>query len=234
MSVNQYGASPFLYPLYGLGGLPEGFSRLCAIKGGVFMFNHSPDELLFDDDGTIKGVVSEGAAASCDFIVGDPSYFPDDMLRETGKVVRSICFINHPIKGTGDSKSAQVIIPAKQVARAGYPARSSGIFLSFPYSFIDIYISCVSFDHNVCAKGIYIAIASTTVETNDPTNELTPAFDLLGDIMERFDEVSLTYEPIADGQQDKCFISTSYDATRFILFLISLFLVILKLLLMMY
>ena len=36
--------------------------------------------------------------------------------------------------------------------------------------------------------------------------------------MERFDEVSLTYEPIADGQQDKCFISTSYDATRFILF----------------
>ena len=127
MSVNQYGASPFLYPLYGLGGLPEGFSRLCAIKGGVFMLNHSPDELLFDDDGTIKGVVSEGAAASCDFIVGDPSYFPDDMLRETGKVVRSICFINHPIKGTGDSKSAQVIIPAKQVARAGYPARSSGM-----------------------------------------------------------------------------------------------------------
>ena len=52
--------------------------------------------------------------------------------------------------------------------------------------------------------------------------------------MERFDEVSLTYEPIANGQQDKCFISTSYDATRCILFLISLFLVILKLLLMMY
>ena len=34
-SLNQYGSSPFLYPMYGLGGLPEGFSRLCAIKGGV-------------------------------------------------------------------------------------------------------------------------------------------------------------------------------------------------------
>lgn len=31
--------SPYIYPLYGLGGLPEGFSRLCAINGGTFMLN---------------------------------------------------------------------------------------------------------------------------------------------------------------------------------------------------
>ena len=30
----SYGKSPYIYPLYGLGGLPEGFSRLCAINGG--------------------------------------------------------------------------------------------------------------------------------------------------------------------------------------------------------
>ena len=59
MSVNQYGASPFLYPLYGLGGLPEGFSRLCAIKGGVFMLNHSPDELLFDDEQEVDNTETE-------------------------------------------------------------------------------------------------------------------------------------------------------------------------------
>ena len=128
-SLSQYGSSPFLYPMYGLGGLPEGFSRLCAIKGGVFMLDRNPDELLFDDDGHIKGVVSNGEAASCDFVVGDPSYFPDDMLRETGKVVRSICFLNHPIAGTGDSKSAQIIIPTKQVERAGYPKRNSGMIV---------------------------------------------------------------------------------------------------------
>ena len=128
-SLNLYGSSPFLYPMYGLGGLPEGFSRLCAIKGGVFMLDRNPDELLFDDDGHIKGVVSNGEAASCDFVVGDPSYFPDDMLRETGKVVRSICFLNHPIAGTGDSKSAQIIIPTKQVERAGYPKRNSGMIV---------------------------------------------------------------------------------------------------------
>jgi Rab GDP dissociation inhibitor len=33
-SVSRYGNSPYIYPVYGLGGLPEGFSRLCAIHGG--------------------------------------------------------------------------------------------------------------------------------------------------------------------------------------------------------
>ena len=44
--------------------------------------------------------------------------------------------------------------------------------------------------------------------------ELAPAIDLLDDILERFDEVSDTYEPVSDGKEDSCYISTSYDATR--------------------
>mgnify|MGYP006082240043 FL=1 len=38
-SIGRYGDSPFLYPIYGLGGLPEAFSRLCAIHGGTYMLN---------------------------------------------------------------------------------------------------------------------------------------------------------------------------------------------------
>src|SRR5690554_4945544 len=38
-SLERYGRSPYIYPVYGLGGLPEGFSRLCAINGGTFMLN---------------------------------------------------------------------------------------------------------------------------------------------------------------------------------------------------
>ena len=81
-------------------------------------------------------------------------------------------------------------------------------------SLVDIYVSVVSWDHSVCAKGIYIAICSTTVETENPEMELNPAINLLGNILERFDEVSDTFEPISDGKEDKCFISSSYDATR--------------------
>ena len=38
-SIGRYGDSPFLYPIYGLGGLPEAFSGLCAIHGGTYMLN---------------------------------------------------------------------------------------------------------------------------------------------------------------------------------------------------
>jgi Rab GDP dissociation inhibitor len=42
--------------MYGLGGLPEGFSRLCAIHGGTFMLNADVKEVMFDDDGAAWGV----------------------------------------------------------------------------------------------------------------------------------------------------------------------------------
>lgn len=55
-SVERYGKSPYLYPLYGLGGMPEGFSRLCAIHGGTFMLNKNPDEILTDAAGKAWGI----------------------------------------------------------------------------------------------------------------------------------------------------------------------------------
>lgn len=50
-SMGKYGLSPFLYPVYGLGGLPESFSRLCAIHGGTYMLNTPVDEILFNAEG---------------------------------------------------------------------------------------------------------------------------------------------------------------------------------------
>ena len=49
----------------------------------------------------------------------------------------------------------------------------------------DIYISCVSYTHNVASKGFFLAMVSTTVETADPEKELEPGLDLLGPIEEK-------------------------------------------------
>ena len=38
----------------------------------------------------------------------------------------------------------------------------------------DIYVFCCSFEHNVAAKGKWIAFVSTTVETSRPEQELLP------------------------------------------------------------
>lgn len=60
----------------------------------------------------------------------------------------------------------------------------------------------VSSSHAVCAKGLFIAMISTTVETDKPELEIRPALDLLGDVIEMFVSVTPIYEPIDDGSKD--------------------------------
>lgn len=42
-SLARYGKSPYIYPLYGLGELPQGFARLAAIYGGTYMLDKPVD-----------------------------------------------------------------------------------------------------------------------------------------------------------------------------------------------
>jgi len=108
--------------------------------------------------------------AKADMVIGDSSYFPADKTRATGKVIRAICLLDHPVANTDNAESAQIIIPAAQVRRRN-----------------DIYVCVVSFAHCVASAGKYIAIVSTTCETADPAREVQPGIDLLGKIIERFD-----------------------------------------------
>ncbi len=119
-SLDRYGKSPFIYPIYGLAGLPEGFSRLCAIHGGTFILNKGVDEILRNPDGTAAGVRSGSGAdaevALAPIIIGDPSYFPPAMLKKTGSVIRLLCIMAKPVKGV-EGDSGQIIIPQRQVGR---------------------------------------------------------------------------------------------------------------------
>jgi len=194
-SLARFGKSPYIYALYGLGELPQGFARLSAIYGGTYMLNKPVEQIVYDDSGKVVGVKSEGEVAKCKFLIGDPSYFPEK-ARKVGRVIRVINILDHAISNTNNAESCQIIIPQNQVDRKS-----------------DIYVGLISSAHNVCGKGKYIAICSTTVETEDPIKELKPAFDLLGPILEQFVNISDVYEPLSDGRQDHVFISTSYDAT---------------------
>ena len=116
-SLGKYGDSPFLYPVYGLGGLPESFSRLCAIHGGTYMLNTKVDEILFEN-GKVCGIRSGEEQARAPLIICDPSYVRDlKKTREAGKIIRAICILDHPIPNTNDSASCQIILPQKQLGR---------------------------------------------------------------------------------------------------------------------
>ena len=205
-SMARYGKSPYLYPLYGLGELPQAFARLSAIYGGTYMLDKKIESVNVDPDtGKFTGVTSAGETVKAKKVIGDPSYFgagqdigADGKIRvvETGKVVRAICILKHPIPGTEDADSCQIIIPQNQVGRKN-----------------DIYIAAVSSSHNVAAKDVYIAIVSTIVETSVPEREILPGLQLLGNVLDKFVSILPLYEPTASGATDNVFITKSYDAT---------------------
>ncbi|XP_049617125.1 rab GDP dissociation inhibitor beta [Syngnathus scovelli] len=193
-SLARYGKSPYLYPLYGLGELPQGFARLSAIYGGTYMLKKPIEEIVMEN-GKVVGVKSEGEFARCKQLICDPSYFMSRVVK-VGQVIRAICILSHPIANTGDVNSCQIIIPQNQVNRKH-----------------DIYVCMISAAHNVAHAGKYIAIASTTAETNDPEKEIKPALDLLEPIEQKFVSITDQYAPTDDGTESQVFISRSYDAT---------------------
>ncbi|KAK4799517.1 hypothetical protein SAY86_024882 [Trapa natans] len=189
------GGSPYIYPMYGLGELPQAFARLSAVYGGTYMLNKPDCKVEFDDSGKAIGVSSEGETAKCKKVVCDPSYLPDK-VNKVGKVARAVCFMSHPIPETNDSHSAQVILPQKQLDRQS-----------------DMYLFCCSYAHNVAPKGKYIALVTTEAETDNPEEELKPGINLLGPVDEIFFDTYDRYVPTNNHEEDNCFISTSYDAT---------------------
>lgn len=193
---NLNGASPYVYPRYGLTQLPEAFARLGAVHGSTYILNQPIDEVVYDDAGKVVGVRAGDQITKCKFIIGDPSYFKEK-VKPVGKIVRALCILSHPIPNTMDIDSVQIIIPSKHSGRNS-----------------DIYVMSISSEHCVAASGYYIAIVSTKVETDNPERELDIALRLLGHIEEKFISVSDLYEPVSDGTADQCFITSSYDEMR--------------------
>ena len=131
------------------------------------MLSKPISDVLYNSDGTFKGVVSEGEEVYAPMVIGDPSYFKEK-CNNIGKVVRVICLMDHPIPNTDNSDSCQIILPQNQINRKH-----------------DIYVAMVSHAHSIAAEGYYVAIVSTMVETSVPEVEVQPGLELLGPILEK-------------------------------------------------
>ena len=207
-SMAKFGKSPYIYPMYGLGELPQGFARLSAIYGGTYMLNAHIDEVQYDAGGKVEGiratmqerdVPGDGMkfTTKTTKIIADPSYFPGK-VRVVGHLLKAICILNHAVPSTEGSDSAQIIIPQSQIGRRN-----------------DVYVAIVSSAHAVCPKGYYIAIVSTIAETQANHHlELQAGIERLGKVEEKFMGPPIPlYEPLESGANDHVFISKSYDAT---------------------
>jgi Rab GDP dissociation inhibitor len=197
-SLSMYEQSPYVYPLYGSGELPQAFSRLCAVYGGTYMLQTPVHKVHVDGNGVFAGIeYGEGLKAKAKLVLGDASYFPD-RVRKVGQCVRCIAILNHPIN-TGSktpNKSLQIIVPQKELGRHN-----------------DVFILQLSSDNQVCPPGFFIAIVGTTVENpGNPMADLAGGMALLGPTLHTFVSTSDIFEPLDKGLQSKVFVTNSYNA----------------------
>ncbi|XP_046979071.1 rab proteins geranylgeranyltransferase component A 1 [Vanessa cardui] len=101
MSLGRYGNTPFLWPMYGSGEIPQCFCRLCAVFGGWYCLNQPIDsvETKTDDDG--KSVVVVGSklkTLKCDHLVIGIDECPKDFISsepvETCDISKAIFITN--------------------------------------------------------------------------------------------------------------------------------------------
>ncbi|XP_006871371.1 PREDICTED: rab proteins geranylgeranyltransferase component A 1-like [Chrysochloris asiatica] len=78
--LGRYGNTPFLFPLYGQGELPQCFCRMCAVFGGIYCLRHSVQCLVVDKDSRkCKAIVDQfGQRIIANHFIVEDSYFSED------------------------------------------------------------------------------------------------------------------------------------------------------------
>lgn len=77
--LGRYGNTPFLFPLYGLGEIPQCFCRMSAVFGGIYCLRHSVQCLVVDKEkNSCKAVIdTNGQRISCSHFVVEDGFVRD-------------------------------------------------------------------------------------------------------------------------------------------------------------
>ncbi|XP_067465170.1 rab proteins geranylgeranyltransferase component A 1 isoform X1 [Thunnus thynnus] len=123
--LGRYGNTPFLFPVYGLGEIPQCFCRMCAVFGGIYCLRHSVHCLLVDTEtNRCKAVIdSRGQRISCSHFVVEDSYVLAGRKRvatPTRCISRAVVITDGSVlPGNSDQQVSMVTVPPIE---AGSPA----------------------------------------------------------------------------------------------------------------
>ncbi|CAB1315906.1 unnamed protein product [Coregonus sp. 'balchen'] len=111
--LGRYGNTPFLFPLYGLGEIPQCFCRMCAVFGGIYCLRHSVQCLVLDKE-----------SGNCSHFVVEDGYIGADQRKNTDsrqqRRMTGLAGQNQPssMAQTGLSHSQNLPQQKKQISRA--------------------------------------------------------------------------------------------------------------------
>ncbi|XP_056302629.1 rab proteins geranylgeranyltransferase component A 1 [Danio aesculapii] len=120
--LGRYGNTPFLFPLYGLGEIPQCFCRMCAVFGGIYCLRHSVQCLVVDKESNkVKAVIdTRGQKIGCSHFVVEDSYIREEQRQSTDyrQISRAVLITDRSVMPSeSDQQISLVTVP---------PVKSSG------------------------------------------------------------------------------------------------------------
>ena len=120
LSLGRFGNSPFLWPMYGSGELPQAFCRLCAVFGGVYYLDRQIDAIVVDKDGSVAAILSRGQRIDCKYLLVNSKLCPDelkgDFANET--VSRKICLLSDTVMASDSGEPLSFLSLGPDVTRS--------------------------------------------------------------------------------------------------------------------
>nr|XP_055193894.1 rab proteins geranylgeranyltransferase component A 1 isoform X2 [Nyctereutes procyonoides] len=111
--LGRYGNTPFLFPLYGQGELPQCFCRMCAVFGGIYCLRHSVQCLVVDKESRkCKAIIDQFGQRiiSKHFLVED-SYFSENTCSHVQyrQISRSVLITDRSVLKTDSDQQISIL-----------------------------------------------------------------------------------------------------------------------------
>ncbi|NXO88994.1 RAE1 geranylgeranyltransferase, partial [Certhia brachydactyla] len=121
--LGRYGNTPFLFPLYGQGEIPQCFCRLCAVFGGIYCLRHAVRCLVLDTaSGRCKAIVDHfGQRISANYFIVEDSYLSESTCTNVcyRQISRAVLITDQSILNTDSEQQVSILtVPPLEVGRA--------------------------------------------------------------------------------------------------------------------
>uniref|UniRef100_A0A8C0U8I7 CHM Rab escort protein n=1 Tax=Cyanistes caeruleus TaxID=156563 RepID=A0A8C0U8I7_CYACU len=121
--LGRYGNTPFLFPLYGQGEIPQCFCRLCAVFGGIYCLRHAVRCLVLDRaSGRCKAIVDHfGQRISANYFIVEDSYLTESTCTNVcyRQISRAVLITDQSVLNTDSEQQVSILtVPPLEVGRA--------------------------------------------------------------------------------------------------------------------
>ncbi|XP_059338965.1 rab proteins geranylgeranyltransferase component A 1 isoform X2 [Ammospiza nelsoni] len=121
--LGRYGNTPFLFPLYGQGEIPQCFCRLCAVFGGIYCLRHAVRCLVLDRaSGRCKAIVDQfGQRISANYFIVEDSYLSESTCTNVcyRQISRAVLITDQSVLNTDSEQQVSILtVPPLEPAMA--------------------------------------------------------------------------------------------------------------------